>query len=66
MTATAEQLLIRWGNGQRQGNRCRSDDRRQDDYDDYANRGAGKDDAPLDWTMVGGRESGGWVTRCAR
>ena len=28
--------------------RCRGDNRCRDDYDDYVNRGAGKDDAPLD------------------
>ena len=48
MTTTAVQLPIGWGGGRRQGDRCRSDDRRRDAYNDYANRGAGKDDAPLD------------------
>jgi len=46
--ATAEQPPIRQGGGRRRGDRCRGDDHRRDDYDDYANRGAGKDGAPLD------------------
>ena len=36
------------GGGQQRSDRCRGDDRRRDAYDDYAYRGAGKDDAPLD------------------
>jgi hypothetical protein len=36
------------GGGRRRSDRCRGDDRRRDAYDDYAYRGAGKDDAPLD------------------
>ena len=49
MMATAEQLLIGRGGGQEGwGDRCRGDNHRHDDYDDYANRGAGKDNAPLD------------------
>jgi len=31
-----------------EGDRCRGDDCRRNDYDDFANRGAGKDDVPLD------------------
>ncbi len=38
----------RAGGGRRRSDRCRGDDRRRDAYDDYAYRGAGKDDAPLD------------------
>jgi hypothetical protein len=48
MTATAEQPPIGRGGGRRRSDRCRGDDRRRDAYDDYAYRGAGKDDAPLD------------------
>ena len=58
MTATAEQPPIGRGGGRQRSDRCRGDDRRRDAYDDYAYRGAGKDDA---WTMVGGRGSGGWM-----
>jgi hypothetical protein len=47
MTAMAEQPPIGRGGGRR-GDRCRGDDRRRDDYDDYAYRGVGKDAAPLD------------------
>ncbi len=47
-TATAEQPLIGLGGGRQRGDRCRGDDRCSDDYDDYANRRAGKDNAPLD------------------
>ena len=48
MTATAEQPPIGRGGGRQRSDRCRGDDRRRDAYDDYAYRGAGKDDAPLD------------------
>ena len=48
MKATAERPPIGLGGGQQRGDRCLSDDHCCDDYDDYANRGAGKDDAPLD------------------
>jgi hypothetical protein len=48
ITATAEQPPIGRGGGRRRSDRCRGDDRRRDAYDDYAYRGAGKDDAPLD------------------
>jgi hypothetical protein len=48
MTATAEQPPIGRGGGRRRSDRCRGDDRRRNAYDDYAYRGAGKDDAPLD------------------
>jgi hypothetical protein len=47
MTATAEQPPIGRGGGRRRSDRCRGDDRRRDAYDDYAYRGAGKDDAPV-------------------
>ena len=46
--ATVEQPPIGRGGGQRRGDRCRGNDRCHNDYDDYANHGAGKDDAPLD------------------
>ena len=49
MMATAEQLLIGRGGGQEGwGDRCRGNNHRRDDYNDYANRGAGKVNAPLD------------------
>ena len=47
MTAMAEQPPIGRGGGRR-GDRCRGDDRRRDDYDDYAYRGVGKEATPLD------------------
>ncbi len=59
MTVTAEQPPIGRGGGRRWSDRCRGNDRCRDAYNDYAYRGAGKDDAPLD--EVGGRGSGGWV-----
>ena len=31
-----------------EGDRCRGNDHRHNDYDEYANRRAGKDDIPLD------------------
>ena len=45
MTAMAEHPPI---GGRRRSDCCRGDDRCRDAYDDYAYRGAGKDDAPLD------------------
>ncbi len=48
-TATAEQSPIGLGGRQQRDDRCHSNDRHRDDYNDYANRGAGKDEvAPLD------------------
>ena len=37
MTATAEQPPIGRGGRQRRGDRCCGEDRRRNDYDDYAN-----------------------------
>ena len=49
MTAMAEQPPIGLGGRQQRGDRCHSNNRHRDDYDDYANRRAGKDEvAPLD------------------
>ena len=48
MTAMAKQLPIGRGGRQRWGDRCCGNDHRRDDYNDYANCGAGKDNAPLD------------------
>ena len=44
----AEQPLIRQGGGRQQGDRCRGNDPRRNDYADCANCGAGKEDTPLD------------------
>jgi hypothetical protein len=47
-TATAEQPPIGRGGWRQRGDHCRGDNRCLNDYDDYTNQGAGKDDAPLE------------------
>ncbi len=47
-TATGERPPIRQGDGQRRGDRCRGNDHRREDVVDYANHGAGSDEASLD------------------
>ena len=47
-TVTAEQPPIGRGGWRQRGDRCCGDDRCLNDYNDYTNRGAGKDDAPLE------------------
>ncbi len=48
MMATADQPLIGQGGGRRRGDRCHGDDHRRNGDVDYANRGAGSDEAPVD------------------
>ncbi len=47
-TATAERPPIGQGGGQQRVDRCRGENRRCDDKQDYVNRRVGLDEAPLD------------------
>jgi hypothetical protein len=47
-TMAAERTPIGRGGRRQRSNHCRSDDHHRDDDVDYANCGAGLDDAPLD------------------
>ena len=57
-TATAEQPPIEWGGGQRRGDRCRDNNHRRDDYNDYANHGVEMDDATGLWSEEEDQDDG--------